>query len=264
MDYPIINDDPSTQHHAFDAQYSRGYEERDWSQCPQTMFGDPPSQMELIPQSEYDARIDEEEATQSSLEHVYLNAGFENLDQNGQGYCWAYSTGHAIMVGRARDNQPYVRLNPHATAAIIKKGRDEGGWCGLSAEFARANGYADESVWKVHSMDIRQDTAECRANMAKHRVTEDWTDLSKQVYDQNLTFQQVATCLFNKCPCPVDFNWWGHSVCAVRVVRIEKGSYGLLILNSWKDWGRRGLGILQGSKCLPNGSVCLRTSTISG
>jgi hypothetical protein len=115
---------------------------RDYEQYPESMFASP-SEMELIPESEWDARFDEQERLQSSLEHLYLSGpngspAFELLDQNGHGYCWAYSTAHAIMLDRLRRNVPTVRLNPHATAAIIKRGRDEGGWCGLSAKWGRS------------------------------------------------------------------------------------------------------------------------------
>lgn len=181
--------------------------------------------------------------------------------------CWTYSTGHALMLQRLRDNQPLVRLNPHATAAIIKGGRDEGGWSGLSAKFAREVGYAEEGTgsgqWPLHSRNLKYDTPELRANMAKHKVVEDYVDLTRSVYDQNLTFDQLATQLLLNNPCPVDFNWWSHAICAVRLVRVERGSYGILILNSWSGWGRFGLGVLQGSKSIPDGALCVRTSTIS-
>lgn len=265
--YPIINDDPATDQSAHPGGVCYGGVPRDYSVDPPEMF-DAPSQMQLIPQSEWDARIDEQEAQKSSLEHIYLSGPsggprFVNLDQNGHGYCWAYSTGHSIMLSRLAKNQPIVRLNPHATAAIIKGGRDEGGWSGLSAKFARENGYAEEGSgpgqWPLHSRSLQYDTPDLRLRMRQYRITEDWVDLTRAVYDQNLTFNQLATCLLNNIPCPVDFNWWGHAVCAVRLVRIERGSYGVLILNSWKGWGRHGLGVLQGSKATPNGALATRS-----
>jgi hypothetical protein len=242
---------------------------RDYDQYPESMFA-APSDMQLIPESEWDARFDEQERLQSSLEHIYLSGpngepAFENLDQNGDGYCWAYSTGQSIMLDRLRRNLPMVRLNPHSVAAIIKKGRNEGGWCGLSAEFGSKTGYGIEGngagQWPLHSRDLRFDTPELRAEMAKYRIDEDWVDLTRQVYDRNLTTAQVATCGFNNIPGPGDYNWWGHSVCRVRWVRIERGSWGQLILNSWKNWGRHGLGVLRGSKAICNGALAVRSTT---
>lgn len=256
---PILDDDAPTDAW-FPKGYSRGAVQRDFSVDPDPMFKDP-SSMLLVPESEYEARIKEQEEQQSSLEHVYLRAGWENLDQNGQGYCWAYSTGHCMQLLRSVRNEPYARLNPHSVAAIVKNGRDEGGWCGLSAQFLREKGIASEDEWPVHSYSMRNATPEVVAAMARRRCTEDWVDLSRQVYDQNLTLAQLDSCLFAGHPCAVDFSWWSHSVCAVRVVKIEDGSYGRLILNSWKGWGRRGLGVLRGSKAVPMGAVCLTVST---
>ena len=147
---PIIETDlPATNFsHPADAKF--GMVPRDYSVDPEPMFAQP-TDMEIIPQSEWDARFDEQEAQQSSLEHIYLSGPggtprFVNLDQNGHGYCWAYSTAQSIMIDRLRRNLTSVRLNPHATAAIIKNGRDEGGWCGLSAKWGRENGFAEEGT----------------------------------------------------------------------------------------------------------------------
>jgi hypothetical protein len=250
----------------------RGYEERDFNVHPHEMFKSP-SEMSLISPSEYDARIDEQEKTKSSLEHIYLGGEggkprFRNLDQTDSNYCWSYSTGHTIMLARLRDNQPLIRLNPRASACIIQGGRNEGGWCGLSAKWARENGYAEEGTgegqWPFGSMDRRYDTPALRASMTKYKVTEDWVDMAQPVYGQNLTQQQIATCLLTNQPCALDFAWWSHSVCGLRLIRIEAGSYGWLILNSWYEgWGRYNLAVLQGSKTATMGAICNRVVTAS-
>lgn len=266
---PIIEtDEPATNlSHPQGAVF--GLVPRDYSQDPQTMFA-PPSGLKIIEESDWDAYYDEQEAMQSSLEHLYLSGpngepAFKNLDQNGDGYCWSYSTGHSIMLDRLRRNLPPVRLNPHATAAIIKRGRDEGGWCGQSAKFGRENGYAVEGTgpgqWPLQSRNLKYDTPELRAEMAKYRIEEEWVDLTQQLYDQNLTKAQVATCGLTNIPGPGDYNWWSHSVARVRWVRIERGSWGQLILNSWPSWGRYGLGVLRGNKAICDGALAIRLTS---
>jgi hypothetical protein len=268
--YPIINDDSASMRHAFPPEFKRGGTPRDYSVQPREMFL-PPSGMTILSANDRKAYIEEQDRESSSLEHLFLGPNldkpkFVNLDQNGHGYCWAYSTGHAIMMDRLKSNQPMVRLNPHATAAIIKGGRDEGGWCGLSAKFAREIGYAEEGTasgqWPVHSRSLSYDTAELRLAMAKRKVTEEWVDLALAPYDQNLTWDQLATAVVLNQSGPVDFNWWGHSVCAVRIVIVD-GEECLLILNSWKGWGRFGLGILQGTRKRPDGALTIRQTTAS-
>jgi hypothetical protein len=266
---PIIETDGPLTNLSHPSGVTYGLVPRDYSADPPSMF-EQPTGMKLILPSDYDAYYDEQEKRQSSLEHVYLSAVnngpmFPNLDQNGHGYCWSYSTGQSMMLDRLKRGLPLVRLNPHGPAAIIKNGKDEGGWCGQSAKFAREVGYPVEGTgvgqWPLHSRSLKYYTAECKAEMAKYKVTEEWTDLTKEVYDQNLTAQQIATCGFNNIAGPGDYYWWGHSVARVRWVRVEKGSWGQLILNSWPNWGHYGLGVLRGSKAICNGALAIRLTS---
>jgi len=266
---PIIDTESTTSEEMLYPEGATfGLVPRDYSTDPEAMFS-PPSDMVLIPESEWDARFDEQEELKSSLEHIYLSGpngtpAFINLNQNGHGYCWFYSVTHSVMMDRLRRNLPLVRLSGHSGAAIIKRGRDEGGWCGLAAKFAREHGIAPEgsgpNQWPVHSRDLRHDTPAMRAEMAKYKLDEEFVDLTRSVYDQNLTRAQLATTGFNNIPGPGDYNWWRHSVCRMRWVRVERGNWGQLILNSWPGWGRHGLGVLIGNKAVSNGALAIRST----
>lgn len=232
------------------------------------LFGDAPGQLKIIPRNEWDARIDEQERTQSSLWHIRQYAAngqqMPTLDQNGQGYCWAYSTTRCAMYLRALMNQPYKRLSAHAIGCMVKGFRDEGGWCGLSAKFLRERGVPSVDLWPEKSMSRSNDRSEVWTNASGNIITEDWVDAASAVYDQNLTFDQMATCLLLNIPCALDFNWWGHSVCGTRLHRIEAGSYGPGIDNSWTDgWEKLGYAILSGNKGRPDGAVALRAMNAS-
>lgn len=223
-----------------------------------------PLQMQVYSEADWDALFDEQEEQQSSLEHLYLAAGWENLDQDGDGYCWTYSTGHANMLKREAMHLPHVRLNPHSVGAIVKGGRNEGGWCGLSLAKYREIGCAPEGTgpgqWPLHSRDFRRfNDPAVKAEMMKYRVTDDWYDLGKPMYSQTLKRDQLATCLFKNSPSPTDWNPWAHSVCAIRWVRVERGSWAPLILNSWKGWGRRGLAVIR-KWAHPDGAVSVVAS----
>ncbi len=245
----------------------RGYEERDFRVHPVEMF-DPPSDIGIIPESDWSELIKKKEAEKSCLSHIRDRANngqpFDALDQNGQGFCWYYSTTSCVMLLRAINNQPYVRLSAHAGACIIKNFRNEGGWCGLSAERQKSHGTPSVEFWPEKSMSRSNDKPETWANAALHKVSEDWIDIARPVYDRNLTFQQLATCLLLNIPCAVDFNWWGHSVCAMDLVEVEKGSFGIRILNSWTNsYGDRGTSVIRGNKAYPNGAVALRVTGAS-
>lgn len=264
---PLILDDSTSNDIWHPPGFGTGYVPRDYSVDPPEMF-DPPSQMTLIPRSEWDARIQEQEEQKSSLWHLRQKAAdgeqMPTLDQNGQGYCWAYSTTRCVMYTRAMANQPYIRLSAHAIGCMVKGFRDEGGWCGLSAKFHRERGCPSVEYWPEKSMSRSNDKPEVWGNAALHKVTEEWVDLTRNVYDQNLTVEQLATCLLLNIPVAVDFNHWSHSVCAIQLVKVESGSYGIRIDNSWTDgWGEQGTGILRGGKEVPDGAVAIRVSGAS-
>jgi len=194
--------------------------------------------MVVIPESEWDARFDEQEATQSSLQHIYLpgdgsTPAFEFLDQDGFPDCWAHSTAHAMMMNRAAMNLPPIRFNAVAVATLLHQ--TNGGWCGLSMKFARENGLpvvgTGPGQWPYQSRKGK-DTPELRESMALHKDEEDWYDLGRKEWDQRQARQQVATCGFNNWPSPHDYNKYGHSMLGIRWVRIEKDVWGRLTLNS--------------------------------
>lgn len=240
---------------------------RDYDKDP-VLMGDSPNGLKLYDDSEWDAVYDACMAQELLLYHQFLRGdkpAFVNLDQNGDGYCWAYSTGGAMMLDRLKQNLPPIRLNPHATAAIIKRGRDEGGVCGESLKWAREFGYAVEGTgpgqWPLHSRNLKYDTPELRAQMALHKASEDWYDLGKSIYDQVLTKRQIITLGLSAAPMALDYNRFSHSMCGVCVVRIEPGYWGPMVLQSWKGWGYHGLGIL--ADMWPDNAVAIRSTTPS-
>lgn len=108
------------------------------------------------------------------------------------------------------------------------------------------------------------DRYEVWENAKGNRITEDWIDVAKAVYDQNLTVDQIATCLLLDIPVAADFDWWSHSVCLTELVEVESGSFGFRIDNSWTDnWEDMGTSILRGSKMVPMGAVAIRSINAS-
>lgn len=249
------------------ASVSTGCIERDYDIDPVAM-GDSPAGMVLIDASEDDARYDEQEAQQSSLEHLFLRGGkpaFVNLDQDGFPDCWAHSSPHCVMLNCMVQNIPIPKFNGVAIATMLRQ--TNGGWCGLSMKFIRENGCPvagnGPGQWPYQSRNGK-DTPELRAEMAKHKDEEDWYDLGRREWDQVLSTRQLATCSHNNWPAAVDYNAYGHSMCQLRRVRIEKGRWGKLTLNSWLGFGYYGLCVIPDDVANPNNAVALRTSTATG
>lgn len=236
---------------------------RDYNEFPQEMLAGPET-IEVIKESDWDAYYDKQEETESSLEHMFLRGGkpaFVNLDQNRDGDCWAYSTGHAMMFAALRDNREIPRVNPHFIAAYLK--RFDGGWCGASMKVAMEIGCCEEGdgpdQWPLWSHDTRLLTPARLAGAGKHKVVEGVYDLTRQVWNQQLTRAHVATCGLTNTPAPTDYNEMSHSMCQIRWVRIERGSWAPLIINSWKNWGKHGLGVLRNMDA--DGGVAVRAAT---
>lgn len=211
-------------------------------------------------------------------------------DQNGKGYCWAHSGISAHLLVRAAAGQPYADLSAYAIACQIKNFRDEGGWGAQGVDWQIEHGVPTSKTWPQQSMNPANVNADMKADSMLHRVDEGWIDLQAAQYDRRLTYAQVVTCQLNCEPTINDYNWWSHSVCgmepvdgaSIYAVCRDYGSGKLVTLqdfervwdmnddvtqgigqkiwNSWSDaWSDQGEGILPPSKCVPDGSVALRT-----
>lgn len=262
--FPII-DDGTPNDIVFPAAHGRGGEPRDYGVQPEEMFA-AADQIPNVPEGEWDARIEEQDREEASLWHLIQRGNhgqpIPGLNQGSFPFCWSHSTTHAIMAARARANLPYVPLSAFGLCHLADPARalnQRGGWCGLSAQAGRDQGCPSQAVYPQGRVSSSLVEA-AKADAIKYRVTEDFVDLTKPVWYQSLPFAKVASCLLTGRPCPVDFNWWGHSVCAVKLVRVEAGSYGLLIWNSWgPSWGENGFGILRGSRAIPDGAICVNS-----
>lgn len=280
---------------------SKGYIERDWNKYPQGYYPgevgfhavtDLPS----FSPSDFPTLIKEMTDNGSRLSD-YRNKGGLNgtripsRDQNGKGYCWKHSGTSAQLLVRARDEMPYVDLSAYAGACMIKNFRDEGGWGAQGLQWSMDKGDPSSQFWPQQSMSRANDNPATWENAALHRFTEGWIDMGSPQYDRTLTFNQVITCLICRIPVIVDFNWWGHSVCAADpvngtaqwgITRAESGKLmdlamfnkfwgvdvtggiAIRIWNSWGDsWSDAGMGVLTGSKAIPDGATAPRVATWS-
>ena len=170
-------------------------------------------------------------------------------DQDGYGYCWCHSTVSAMLIVRAKMNQPYADLSAFHIGCIIKGYRNQGGRGAESMEFAAEKGCATSATWPQQSTQRGNDKAEMWADAAKYRITE-WMDLGRSK-------ERLVTCLLMGIPVVSDFNWWSHSVCTVDLVSINP--FRTRIWNSWGDsWSENGMGILEGNRAIPDDALAPR------
>lgn len=249
---------------------------RNYETHPQGYLGNsaPPfdlDSMPLIPREEWPERQQDMIATESQLSNIRAtgnNGGYiPAKDQNGQGYCWFYSGTACVQLLRAVANLPYVALSGHSGAWVIKNGRNQGGWGAQGLDFMIERGIVPEELWPAKSMDGRRYNTEENWEVAtQYKVIEGFVDLAPAQYNRDMTFDQVVTCLLSRIPVIGDFNWWGHSVALMDLVKttdsrdlFDVNTWGTKCLNSWTDnWGRRGEGVLKGRKGIPNGGAAPR------
>ncbi len=240
---------------------ARGLIPRNWRTNPQGFYRPyaEPFSLPLIPESQWDDIIRQQESDQSSLQHVRNRGNYGNripsTDQNGKGYCWMHSTTSALMLLRASLGMPYEELSAYMGACIIKNFQDEGGWNSESLKFVIEKGLATSKTWPIQSMSRSNVNDAMWTDAARMRVTE-WWELSDE---GDTAKNQLATLLLSNVPTMIDLNWWGHSVCAVRL--IKRDPFTIRIWNSWGDsWSDAGMGDLVGSKAIPNGANAPRVT----
>ncbi len=253
--------------------------------------------LKVIDRADWPALIQQQIDTSTRLSD-YVKRGNKGVkipsrDQNGKGYCWFHSGVSAMLATRARDDLPYVDLSAYAGACQIKNFRDEGGWGAQGLDWLMTNGVPTSEFWPQQSMSRGNVTEAMKANSKLHRFTEGWIDLAAPQYDRTLSFDQVGTILLSRITVITDFNWWGHSVCGLDLVNgvsqwkqtrnedtgklmtlklfesfwgvnTVTGGYGIRIWNSWGDsWSDGGMGVLTGSKAVPDGATAPRVASAS-
>lgn len=243
----------------------RGLIPRNFSTHPKGCFAaEKPFDIPLIPDDQWPDLLSDQQARNADLEtirnHGMFGQPIPSRDQNGKGYCWAHSSTSAALLVRASQGLPYVDLSAFMVACIIKGYRDEGGYGAESLDFIAANGIPSSQFWPQQSMSRSNDNPAMRANAAEHKYQE-WMGLGN---GPGTMKQQLVTCLLQPIPIPVvvDFDWWQHSVCAIKLISLNP--FTIDIWNSWGDsWSNNGVGALTGSKAIPDDAIAPRLMTAS-
>lgn len=251
----------------------------------------PPTQMKVYDLVTLKNIIADRVKYKSQLSDILLRGDGGNeipsLDQNGQGFCWAYGSTGAMQAVRAKQNLPYKKLSGHAVGCKVKNFQDQGGWGALSLDFIIANGIPDTDHWTEKSMSRSNDTPATWANAKLYVPDVTLEDLASPNYDRNLSYAQQLTCLADLNPTVDDYDYWGHCVFGCDAVdgaahrmwtRNDAGKIltlqefdavwamndpdtqgiGKRLRNSWTDiYGFKGFAVMTGSKAIGNNSVSI-------
>lgn len=216
----------------------------------------------MIPRTEWDARIEEAIATKSRLSDAFKLYNQPVLNQSSTNYCHSNSPVSALMLLRAISGQSFVSLSPGSVAGPITNYQNRGATIdsalkqitqhgAASTDFVPAN-QISKSGWKPGAVE----------NAKLHRVTE-WYDLGYRERGDDM-FLKAASLVLARIPVCVGYNWWGHAVTLLDLVRIERGVYGFLFLNSWgTTYGQGGFAVLQEGKGTPDAAYAPRAVSMA-
>lgn len=234
---------------------------RDWQSEGYGSYADP-FDLPLLPRSEWPDRIAYREQNNALLTKLCDQAGSGIKNQQSLPYCWIFGVTRTVEITRVVQGQPVVSLSPASAGGPITGYVKRGGYGSAGLKYVREHGLVPSSMWPDTAVDRKYDTPETRAERPKYRVQE-WYDVV-DYGDRSSSFDRVATCLLLGIPLSLSYNWWGHLVCGVDLVRLPSGKYGIRIDNSWgANWGTGGRSILEEGKGTPDAAECPRTVVAS-
>jgi hypothetical protein len=203
---------------------------------------------DLFPRSEWPARLEELQKKKMLLSDIVRAKGRVSRNQSRTNYCWVFGAVAAVEAKRLIHGYPYLSFSPASVGAPLVNYQNRGFWSTPAIQYLAEHGMVPTSMWPDTAIDRKYDTAETREVRKYHKVTE-WWELRKRNFDQ------LATCLLSQIPVAVGFNWWGHAVCALDLVKVGRYDYGIRIANSHND---RDFIILKDGKEVPDDAVAPR------
>lgn len=205
----------------------------------------------LLPETEWDARIDQLERDRSTLKDFCLDSGLTVLSQGQTNYCWVNAPTFCCMILRLQETGRPVRLSPASAGSVIKQFSNQGGWGSQALAYFIKAGLNEQADWPANAID-RKFYTEVNKEKAKKNIALEHYKLEG--------FQETASCILAGIPVAIGLNWWSHEITGVGII---KGSHDLVIANSWgASWSDQGYGILKGSKKNPD-DACAITSMVA-
>lgn len=208
-----------------------------------------------IPRSEWPARI---KGMTDNWAWPMDWMSFEPKDQDGTNFCWINGPVQGLDTVRVMQGLPFVEGSAASGACLINGYVNQGGWGIEACEFMLKTGCCSVKYWPNTAINRQYDNAASKADRPFRKVV--------TFYDLD-SIDEVISCLLLGHPVAVGYNWWSHEVVAVAVVDLGGGSYGLVIRNSWGDWGDNnrhgvaGFSVLTGSKMVPDDAQAIVLAT---
>lgn len=194
----------------------------------------PATPFKLKAREEWADCISKMEAEKSRTSDLMVEAGIPVVSQEFTLLCWAYSCAAAVMVVRAQQGQPFVKLSPESIAGPVNGYRNAGNYLSRALKQVVEVGIASEEFVPHLTIEKSGFKPGWEQDAAKYRAKEFW-DLGA---NDGQMFDRLMTMCCDRFVCPVNLPWWGHSVLAVDPFMQGSGRnlrFGCRIWNSHGD-----------------------------
>lgn len=215
----------------------------------------------LVPLSEILPRIKAKEAAESTLLHVWKRKVNTVLDQNGFGYCHAFSPAMMIMVLRAAQGLGHTLLSASSIGGPVTGFQNQGAYIFNDLKqivnFGIAPVEYDGKVIYPMTTTKNHWTPEAQ-RLAKLNIVEEYWE------GDNSDNHAVISCLLTDKPVCVGYNWWGHAVTLLWVTVVNNVLY-VIGINSWKNtWSKLMETVPNFQQMLGGGFFCFPIGKVSG
>lgn len=172
--------------------------------------------------------------------------------QDGLGYCWAYGLTAAVLLARALEGQPPVRLAPTSLGWLVRW-KNQGFYCDAAIAGARERGIAPVEWTPEHVLSPGRFREGWEQEAKKYRPIE-WWDLQIG-RDSKWIIRQALTILATGRPLYLAYDWWGHALCCCGL-RWEKEVI-------WQLWNSHGDGVIElsGARSIPDEAYGVRATS---
>jgi hypothetical protein len=238
----------------------RGYVLRNWESNPE-FCSYPQYTGRVYPRKDWVELIELQKKNMTSPMHVHKYNKVPVLNQGKYGYCWMYGTVACILNRYAAQGiDPVPNLNAHATAAMGKRYRNQGGFGIEATKYIETYGIPTFDVWPEFSnFKPLQQEEKVKQSCSKHKLCV-FEEMPKNNFDEVMS---ALIDPIDPSPCTLAFDWWRHLVAGLQGLYRGSGrnvEYGLGFVNSWTEkWGNKGYGEVWNSKAKPFEAIVVRS-----